>query len=296
MDKQLSLYDFLIKVTNIPKTFIKNHLKFYNNCEKEPFGINLNDVIEYLEIEKKDSYIARVKEKFKENVDYVRIEKKNIFNKKGTQKIFYYITLDTFEQLCMLSRTKTGDKVRSYFITMRKFINYYRDNIYNMILHSDCVVYILLVNKGKNIYKIGKSCDLRKRLATYTTGRDTHPDIEFIIQVDKPHSVETCSKAVLLDNNYQKGKELYKVNIDSIKTAIFNCATNVKEVNKLNLEKMDSYVLFSSKLDEKNPKKISKKSSKKLSKKSSKKLSKKTNIVKPKKISKKVTKKVTKKL
>lgn len=140
-------------------------------------------MIQYLEIINKPTFIKRLKTNFLENVDYIRQEGEKKFSIKGDKQVFYYITLDTFEQLCMLSRTKTGDKVRSYFITIRKFINYYRDNIYNMILHSDCVVYILLVNKGKNIYKIGKSCDLRKRLATYTTGRDTHPDIEFIIQV-----------------------------------------------------------------------------------------------------------------
>lgn len=283
MAPNISLRDFLIKVTNIPIAFINNHLEFYDQCDGNPFGILLDNVITYLKIIKKEEFITRFLKKYIENIDYIKKVKKQ-FSQKGIQESFYYITLDTFEKICMVTKSNVGESVRSYFITMRKFITYYKNDIHHMIINSNCIVYIILVNKDKNIYKIGRTCNLRKRLATYSTGKDIHPDIKFIIQVKDDKSVEECSKAVLLKYNYQKGKELYKINIDSIRTSVFNCAINVQQVDNESLKGLDAYVLFS---ENETVKKMSKKTSKKVSKKTSKKSSK--------KIFKKTLKKLSKK-
>lgn len=81
----------------------------------------------------------------------------------------------------MATKPEVGDSIRSYFITLRKFITYYKNNIHNMIVNGKCNMYILLVNKDRNIYKIGQTCNIRSRLSTYSTGKELHPDIKFII-------------------------------------------------------------------------------------------------------------------
>lgn len=68
---------------------------------------------------------------------------------------------------------------------------YYKNNISDMILsQSTSAIYILLINKRKNIYKLGMTTDLRKRLQNYATGKESHPDIQFVALVDNPKKVE----------------------------------------------------------------------------------------------------------
>ena len=40
------------------------------------------------------------------------------------------------------------------------------------------------VNKSKDIFKIGRTGNIRKRLQAYATGKEKHPDIEFILIVE----------------------------------------------------------------------------------------------------------------
>jgi phage anti-repressor protein len=186
---QISLEKFLTQTTSIPIKFIKNHLKFYAMCEKNLFGITLGSVIEYLNVTEKEKFIKRFKKKFTEGVDYqVSITKR--YNQKGVENKIYNMTLDTFEKICMLTNAKIGDNVREYFIILRKFIQYYKNNISEMIINSNCVIYVILVNKGTNLYKIGRTCDLRKRLSTYSTGKELHPDIKFVMQVNDPKKLK----------------------------------------------------------------------------------------------------------
>jgi hypothetical protein len=190
----------------------------------------------------------------------------------------------------MRTNSKAGNEVRDYFIQLRKFIHYYKNNISNMILKSKNVVYLFTVNKKKKIFKFGQTKDLRARLYGYMTGREKHPDIDFIMQVNDPISVENCVKGLVKNNIYKRNKELYHINFDSIRYAIFNCAivnTRMKEINQNNV---DTYILFdNSKLDDKiifnDQKKLSKKASRKSSRKVTRKASKKTS----KKVSRKLS-------
>ena len=59
----------------------------------------------------------------------------------------------------MASRSERGNQVRDYFILLRKFINYYRQHIANKIIDmtkNNKYIYILLVNKGKDLFKLGE--------------------------------------------------------------------------------------------------------------------------------------------
>ena len=147
---------------------------------------------------------------------------------------------------------------------------------------SKCI-YILLVNKNKNILKLGQTKELRKRLRTYATGMDTHPDIKFIMLVDDPKIIENCMKNFLEKFEYKKGHEIYKIDINIIKKIAFDCSGMNNELNQLILENDNkyAYVVFDDISSDNNTihkskkqlfKKTSKKSNKKTSKKSNKKI------------------------
>ena len=154
---KISLKDFLKKYTAISNKFINNYYKFYEVCENNIYGISVNDVVKYSNLNNRKKFIERLKEKYVVNEDFIikRIKQKS---QKGIQEAFYYISFDCFEKICMSSKSKKANEVRDYFITLRKFIEYYKQHISDMIIDEATegkAVYILLVNKDKNIFKPG---------------------------------------------------------------------------------------------------------------------------------------------
>lgn len=66
-----------------------------------------------------------MKENYIENNDYI-MKNTYIKKEKDTRNIIYYITFDTFQKLCMKYKTEIANNVRDYFITLHKFIDYYK--------------------------------------------------------------------------------------------------------------------------------------------------------------------------
>jgi hypothetical protein len=152
----------------------------------------------------------------------------------------------------MQSRTKKANDVRDYFIILRKFIDYYKDHFANKInelIEMNKSIYIILANKNKNILKIGKSNNMRKRLINYSTGKDKHPDIKFIMHTTDPDpdTIEKCSKIFAKAYKLRGKQELYKMDIDKLKKIIFEFAIINKKIeyyNSNNIVKYDTYVIF----------------------------------------------------
>ena len=190
-------------------------------------------------------------------------------------------------------QTVSGD----YFILLRKFIDYYHNDIGDSIkkkmhMNPNKCVYILLINESKKIYKFGRSSDLRKRLRNYATGIEKHPDIKFIMIVENPMLVEKCVKELISNFQFKERQEKYQVTHDLIKKVIFECAElhdNFKKINISNTE--NAYIVFDDYDHEIDVKTKSANGSKNTSKKTSKNKSKNA----PKKISKNKSKKNFKK-
>lgn len=123
---------------------------------------------------------------------------------------------------------KKADSVRDYFIILRKFINYYK-NIFikgineSIKLNPSKCVYVLLVNKNKKIFKIGKTKHIKKRLQTYAAGKNTHSDIKYIMLIDNPDIIEKCVKTLLKTSSHKKNKEIYKTSLSCMKKIINTC-------------------------------------------------------------------------
>jgi hypothetical protein len=107
-------------------------------------------------------------------------------------------------------------------------------------------MYIILVNKNKNIFKIGRTGDIRKRLMAYSTGKESHPDVKFIMIVNDDKKVEKCTKLFIKVKQFKANKELYQADFDYLKKTIYNCA-ELDDNLKIQIEKddkFDSYVVF----------------------------------------------------
>ena len=244
----IQLKDFLKTYTAISNKFIDKYYHFYELCENNKFGIHVELVIKYLEYKNIDKFYERLRANYKINIDYIIIRKLKT-GSKSAKRVDYFITLDCFEKLCMTSRTSKGESVRDYFITLRKFINYYKshfaDNI-NKLVNKKKYVYIILVNKNKNIQKFGRTVNMKKRLYSYATGKEKHPDIKFIMIVDDPKKVENCTKIFIEKYKFKNKQELYKIDYDILKNIVFDCANMTKNFDDKikNKNDYDTYVVY----------------------------------------------------
>ena len=251
MTHKISLKDFLKKYTAISNKFIDSYYKFYEMCETQKFGINVTEVINYLGLTHHRKFYEKIRTNYEINKDYIikRIKQKST---KGKQDAKYYLSFDTFEKVCMTSRSERGNTVRDYFIILRKFIEYYREhianNINNMAKEGKCI-YIILANKNKSIFKIGRTNDIKKRLYSYATGKDKHPDIKFIMLIEDAKKVEECIKVFVSKYKFKENQELYRVDLDTLKSVVFDCAILNKKISEM-IEKnndLDSYIVYDEK-------------------------------------------------
>jgi len=248
----LSLKEFLIKYTAISEKFINAYYKFYELCENNRFGIDGELVAKFLNMENEKKFYERLKDNYILREDYIIVKLKRKLE-KNVKNTFYFLSFDGFEKVCMQSKTKKGKEVRDYFILLRKFIDYYKDHFSQKIIDltkNNKYVYILLVNKDKDIFKVGRTNDIRKRLYAYSTGRDMHPDIKFIMIIEDPKLIEKCTNIFLKQYNYKNKKELYKIDFDLLKKIVFKCAEIKKGIEdsfksgKFNEDDHDAYIVY----------------------------------------------------
>lgn len=85
MDKipKIGLKEFLKKYTGVSIKFINEYYKFYEMCETTKYGINVEDVINYLEIKQTDKFYSNIRTKYIVNVDYIKRETQGKKNSKS---------------------------------------------------------------------------------------------------------------------------------------------------------------------------------------------------------------------
>jgi phage anti-repressor protein len=256
MVENLTLKDFLKKYTAISNKFIDEYYSFYEKTIDNKFGIKIHDIIKYLNITNRHKFEERIRKNYIINIDYIIIK---LSEKLEKGKIYsnYFISFECFEKICMNSNSEKGKLFRDYFVMLRKFIDYYKQHFSNKInelVNDNKYIYILSVNKGKNIFKLGRTKNIRNRLKSYETGKETHPDIKFILIVKDEIKVEKCVKLISKQFKYKQNKELYKIELDKLKSIIFNCSDinkNIKD-NINNSHKYDYYIVYDNSKKNKN--------------------------------------------
>lgn len=229
---KITLKEFLYKFTAVPHKFIDEYYKIYEMCENETFGIPVETVIKYLGVSNQLIFEERIRKTLQLNTEYVIIREMKKLT-KGKKDAHYMLSFDGFEKLCLKSTTQKGIEYVDYHVMLRKFIDYYKEHFADKIIEltqTSKFMYILDVNKSKDIFKIGRTGNIRKRLQAYATGKEKHPDIEFILIVEDDKQVEKCSKIFAKANKYKGNKELYKANLNKLKKLLVKCSETDKFV------------------------------------------------------------------
>jgi len=142
--------------------------------------------------------------------------------------------------LCQSTQSKKGKEVRRYFIDVEKLLNKYKSYIIEgledkvkllqknrkpKINPQKGIIYVFRTpdTPENNLYKIGRTIDLKKRLQSHSSGLSEDIDVLFIQEVNDVNKIEKCAKEAMKKFQYRKYKEVYQVNIDVIKFIIKNC-------------------------------------------------------------------------
>ena len=233
--------DFLKKYSTIPNQFLDDFYKIFNHTtiNSNEINIDLDNVIKWLDIQKHGAKTTLLKS-YKKNIDY---QIKRVIKKKGTggqKREIITITVNCFKKICQLTKSKMGNQVRDYFIQVESLLNKYKDYIINGMqekitkLEKDQkpkvnpesgVIYIFkTANSTENsLYKIGRTKDLKKRLSSHQSPLAHDIEVLFYYESDNIIEIESCIKALMKKYQYRKYKEVYKINIDIIKSLIESC-------------------------------------------------------------------------
>jgi len=150
------------------------------------------------------------------------------------------ISVNCFKKICQLTKSKKGNEVREYFIQVESLLNKYKNYIIDgmkdkinkleksqkpKINPEKGVIYIFQTpNSSENsLYKIGRTKDLKKRLKSHQSPMAHDIEILFYYESDNIKEIESCIKTLMKKYQYRKYKEVYKINIDIIKSLIEQC-------------------------------------------------------------------------
>jgi phage anti-repressor protein len=124
---------YLKTYSSINKSFIDDFYEISNpDIETDDFIIDLEQVAKWLKTTKATLKKTLLKS-YTENFDYIiKVEQPEQGQK--TEKIL--LTPTCFKRLCMVSRTKKADQVRTYFIQLEKHLDKYKDHIIRQLTNK----------------------------------------------------------------------------------------------------------------------------------------------------------------
>jgi hypothetical protein len=241
----MALKDFLLKHSTIDPQFLDEFLEFYDEKTlSTDIVIDFDAVCKWLDVKKES--LMRTLSTYKKDIDYT---KKRVFYDTSEQvgrgglryEDIVKITPNCFEKICMRTKSKNGENVQNYFIAIRNLVIKYHHYIEKALMNKlgietknkeftntkGGLLYILRVvdedNISDNLYKIGKTFDLKSRMATYNTGKLNQVEILYIYETDNIDRAENCVKAVLEEHQYKNNKEIYQTHLEAIKIIMESC-------------------------------------------------------------------------
>ena len=198
------------------------------------------------------------------NVDYKINKIKS--NTAGKPKEEILITSNCCKRLCMMSRTKKAEEVRTYFIEIEKLMNKYKNYIIEALNkkvnilennqkpipnNKSGIIYVLKTDHDiVNLYKLGKTKKFKERIRTHNSSHIDNVDIVHIYETNYIDEVEKCLKNVLLTKQYRKRKEFYQIDLDVLKELIQTCdkmSLKVRKSNK-NIKQEGGYYIMLDKI------------------------------------------------
>jgi phage anti-repressor protein len=247
---ETKLEDFIVKRSNIPKEFLNDFFNLGGNSYGDTYkNINFDNIVKWLDVQK--NHLKRLlKDNFKVMDDYTE-EKILVKNKKRGANYVSKIMLtpDCFKELCMLSQSDKAKGVRKYYIVaegllrdhfeqiineLNKELGLIKTNIKKPIEVIGGHIYILkaMNTSQKNMFKLGNSDDMKKRLRVYNTGNANNIEPLFVMKVDDINMVEGCVKNLAREYQYKKNKEVYNIDFEFLKKLCIKCKNFIKQLEK----------------------------------------------------------------
>lgn len=146
----------------------------------------------------------------------------------------------------MRSRTEYGELVRTYYLELEKLVDKYKNYIieglnnrikqleYNQIPYINTksgVIYVFRVDE--DYFKIGKAEVLKNRMKSHNSSHKDNIQIVFIYEVNDIDRVENCLKSIVKPYQYRRSKEIYKIQLDTLKEVINSCGQLITKVEQL---------------------------------------------------------------
>jgi len=227
----LSTADVIKLFTKVPHNFVDEFFHLYDrNTAPTDFTIDLDKLAKWLDTNK-GTLLATLKESYQENVDFKQ-QHENI--RKPSQKyggnrfIRVMITPNCMRRLCMRSRSKMAETVRTYFIEVQEFLVHYNDEIVDGLMRkiedlgkkkSPCVINIIRASKtNSSLYKLAKTKDLILQ--------GGHEDAELLSVYKTPFrkEVDKFVTQLMEVKGYKKRGDIYHVDWEIIYRLVGDCA------------------------------------------------------------------------
>jgi len=247
--KEISLKEFLKKYSTLSNDFIDDFYSIYdfNELNNNNFIINLEIISKWLK-SKKGKLKETLLKSYNKNIDWIIKKNKDGVISKSNKEIIL-LTPDCFKRLCLLSKTKKAEEVRTYYIELEKLINNYKNYIIeglkktvNILENnqkeipklSNGVIYILKSPKDiDGIYRFGKTENFKKRLINYNSANSDKMEIVMIYETKNTTKIETCVITQIKELRYKKRKDFYEININLLKKIISDCSDLTLKYKKI---------------------------------------------------------------
>lgn len=247
---ETKLEDFIIKRSNIPKKFLQDFFNLGGDSYGDAFkNINFDDIVEWLDVQK--NHLKRLLTNNFVILDDYTEKKILVKNKKRGANYVSKIMLtpDCFKELCMLSQTEKAKGIRKYYIVAEGLLRDHFEQIINELNKELGLiknnlkkpkeiigghVYILkaMNTTQKDMYKLGNSDDMKKRLRVYNTGNANNIEPLFVMKVDDINKVEGCIKNLAKEYQYKKNKEVYNIDFIFLKKLCIKCKNFINQLEK----------------------------------------------------------------
>lgn len=207
------------------------------------FVVSLDSVAHWLGITKSNLHVT-LKASYTLGIDYsVNLTTNPRITGKYGRNSYKHILLtpDCFKRLCMRSRGKRAEDVRTYFIQLEALVVKYKDQMMQGMREeidrlektrrpsalgsaaSPGYIYVIRASASKDsVFKVGRTVDLRRRLRDHGSSRDDM-EVVYTYRTENVNEVEGCLKSWLKPKQYRKYKEVYQVDIGIIKQLIDGC-------------------------------------------------------------------------
>ncbi len=235
----ITFKDFLKKYSLLSNEFIDDFYSIYdfNENNNDTFIIDLEIIAKWLETHK-----SKLKETLKKSyvlsIDYIiKLEKKAKVSKSNKEIIL--LTHDCFKRVCLLSKTKKAEEVRTYYLELEILLNNYKDYINNALKQTvdilennqkeipkktKGVVYIIRSLKDiDGLYRFGQTEDFKKRISNYNSSNSDKMKIIKIYETKNAEEVERCVISQIKPLRYKKRKDFYQIDLKLLIKIIKDC-------------------------------------------------------------------------